>query len=52
MRFYIINIKNFKRFDFLIYIKEILFRILIDVLFNIGVIKFFFINIKIFDVVW
>lgn len=45
MRFYIINIKNFKIFDFLIYIKEILFRILIDVLFNIGV-NFFLLILK------
>lgn len=45
MRFYIINIKNFKKFDFLIYIKEILFRILIDVLFNIGV-NFFLLILK------
>lgn len=45
MRFYIINIKNLKKFDFLIYIKEILFRILIDVLFNIGV-NFFLLILK------
>lgn len=49
MRFYIINIKNFKKFDFLIYIKEILFSILIDVLFNWC--KFFFIYFKLYDVV-
>lgn len=37
MRFHITNTKNFKIFDPLIHTKEILFRILTDVLSNIGV---------------
>lgn len=52
MRFHITNTKNLKKFDSLIHTKEILFRILTDVLSNIGVIKSFFINIKTSDAVW
>lgn len=37
MRFHITNTKNFQKFDSLIHTKEILFRILTDLLSNIGV---------------